>query len=261
MIWLINLYYKVRFYIYSLINYKMNYEQNYMYDLYSEYDLTYAWGTEYNASMTSDNIMFGYPHAELPNYEYRINGSNVELKNNIYLTVSHNKDYTDKKRYNAGAIHSQRGYKYALFNYLAMLPRTRGVWSGLWTFGVNGLPEVDFEHCGEWRRKVAATFHWGYKYEPNCKKQTRNNIIQGAKYFKPRSRYYMYSIEMTPYDVNWYINGIKVKTMDFGVDNDQRFMATCVVGDYCYSFPCVGELPDQLVIKELTVMEKNHEND
>ena len=250
-----NLFYKVRFFIYSLINYKMDYKSTHTFDLFYDYDLTYMWNT------SEDNIVKSYPHGELPEYKYKVKEENVSIKDKIYVSVTYNKDYTEKKRFNAGVFHSKKGYKYGLFNYYAMFPKTEGIWSGLWTFGVNGLPEVDFEHCGQWRRKVAATFHWGYVYKPNCKKQTKNNTITGAKYFKPRTKYYMYSIETTPYETNWYINGIKVKTVDMGVDNDQRFMVTCVVGDYCYTTPRAGELPDELTIKELTVMQKNFDDD
>ena len=257
MIRILNIFYQLRFYIYSALNYKMQYDPSLMSQIHSGYQVTYQFGTNGKSDNAKDNLIVGYPHAELPTYKYKIDKKNVKLGAYTTLSVTYNKDYTDHREYCAGAVYSKSGYKYAMFNYLAMFPSTKGVWSGLWTFGINGLPEVDFEHCGQWRRKVTATYHWGYRYALKCKKQTAYNMIFGGAFFKPCVRPYMYTIELTPYQVNWYINGIKVKTIKAGVDNDQRLMATCVVGDYCEAYPQIDELPDQLSIKEITIMERS----
>lgn len=147
------------------------------------------------------------------------------------------KEAGDKKE---GVIYSNFTIKYGTVQVLARFPDVEGAWSAIWLFA--GLPEYDFEHCGQWDEMVTATAHWGFDYSGLYgKKSTLHNERQN-KTFRPAKDYYLYEIYVSPYKIVWYINGMKTREMKRGISShDQHLIISVGKGEYCGSDP-KGEL-------------------
>jgi|SaaInlStandDraft_7_1057024.scaffolds.fasta_scaffold21749_2 beta-glucanase (GH16 family) len=115
------------------------------------------------------------------------------------------------------------------------VPDVKYAWSAFWLFGEDGMPECDImEYCGSWKDKVSVTHHWGYDYNNiRGKKMTHNNARTNRK-FKPTENFYLYEVELTPYEVIYRINGIVVRKMKQGVPSGgNNIIFDVTQGNYC----------------------------
>ncbi len=134
-----------------------------------------------------------------------------------------------------GLMMSKFSFKYGTIRALIKAPDLKGVWSAFWLFDTNGLPEHDFEFCGQETNTVNVTHHWGYAYENNDKKSTLHNS-RTNKNFHPTTEYNWYEIEKTPYKVVYRINGITVKVMRKGLSSgESKVIINASTGSYCGS--------------------------
>lgn len=142
-----------------------------------------------------------------------------------------------------GCIYSNWSIKYGVVQVLAKFPFVEGAWSAIWLFG--GLPEFDFEHCGCWDHQVTATQHWGYDYgEHYGKRQTQYNERRN-ECFSPTEQFYLYEIELTPYDTIWRINGLPVRHTKKGANSsDQHLIVSTGFGNYCK-----GSLKEEAILQ------------
>jgi len=131
-----------------------------------------------------------------------------------------------------GVLFSNFKFKYGIVKALVKLPDVDGAWSAFWLF--RGMPELDiFEHCGQWENQVSVTHHWGYTYERGMKKTTYGNV-RFNEAFEPTKKYYVYEVEVTPYEVIYRINGIVTQVMTEGVpSHEQHIILNVTTGDYC----------------------------
>jgi len=136
---------------------------------------------------------------------------------------------------NSGLIISKFTFKYGTIRALLKAPDIKGVWSAFWLFDTNGMPEHDFEFCGQETHTVNVTHHWGYEYVGNDKKSTLHNA-RTNKHFNPTTEYNWYEIEKTPYKVIYRINGIVVKVKKRGISSgESRVIFNAGTGSYCGS--------------------------
>ena len=134
-----------------------------------------------------------------------------------------------------GAMVSNFTFKYGTVRALIKAPNVKGVWSAFWLFDENGMPEHDFEFCGQEKHTVNVTHHWGITYDDNNKKSTLHNARRN-KNFNPTTEYNMYEIEKLPYKVTYKINGVVVKVMRKGISSgNSRLLFTAGTGIYCGS--------------------------
>lgn len=143
---------------------------------------------------------------------------------------------------NNGVLWSNWGFKHGTIQVLAKFPNIEGAFSAIWMF--DGLPEMDFEHCGQWKNQVTSTSHQGFDYDgPYGKKSTLHNERKNRK-FKPTDQYYLYEIYLSPYEMIWYINGLAVRKVCDGISNrDQHLILSVGKGEYCGSVED-GSLPE-----------------
>ena len=157
------------------------------------------------------------------------------LKENIHLTDSCIEIWA-RKDGTEGVLFSNFKIKYGIVKALVKLPDVEGAWSAFWLF--RGMPELDiFEHCGQWKNQVSVTHHWGYSYEKGMKKSTLNNERYNES-FKPTEQYYVYEVEVTPYEVIYRINGEVTRVMTEGIpSHEQHIILNVSTGDYCDDIP------------------------
>lgn len=156
-------------------------------------------------------------------------------RDNVNLTDSCIEIWARKDGSN-GFLFSNFKIKYGIVKAMIKLPDVEGAWSAFWLF--KGMPELDiFEHCGQWENQVSVTHHWGYSYEKGMKKSTLNNE-RSNKLFKPTEQYYVYEVEVTPYEVIYRINGEVTRIMTEGIpSHEQHIILDVVTGDYCGNIP------------------------
>ncbi len=135
-----------------------------------------------------------------------------------------------------GVLFSNFKFKYGIVKALIKLPDVDGAFSAFWLF--RDMPELDiFEHCGQWKNQVAVTHHWGYAYEKGMKKSTSENT-RFNEAFKPTEEYYVYEVEVTPYEVIYRINGVVTRVMTEGVpSHEQHIILNVTTGHYCDDIP------------------------
>jgi hypothetical protein len=153
-----------------------------------------------------------------------------------------------------GVLFSNFKFKYGIVKALVKLPDVEGAWSAFWLF--RGMPELDiFEHCGQWKNQVSVTHHWGYSYERGMKKSTLNNERYN-KSFKPTEQYYVYEVEVTPYEVIYRINGEITLIMTKGIpSHEQHIILNVSTGDYCGDIPLKKDAV--MKVKWIKVFEKH----
>lgn len=98
------------------------------------------------------------------------------------------------------ALYSNESVKHGIISADIKMPKSKGLWGAFWLFAENGMPEYDFEWCGQ-DEGVNVTAHWGYTYEKGKKKNTLYNHRKNKR-FNPHE-YNNYSIEFTPYWVKF----------------------------------------------------------
>ncbi len=136
-----------------------------------------------------------------------------------------------------GVIMSNFTFKYGTVRAIIKTTDVSGVWSAFWLFDKNGMPEHDFEWCGQQKHSVHVTQHWGYDYDNNDKKSTLHNTRTNYR-FNPTSEYNTYEIEKSPYKTIYRINGVVVKTMKHGLSSGESYIIFGVhTGSYCNSKP------------------------
>ncbi len=134
-----------------------------------------------------------------------------------------------------GLMMSKFSFKYGTIRALIKAPDLKGVWSAFWLFDTNGMPEHDFEFCGQETHTVNVTHHWGYSYDNNNKKSTLHNP-RTNKNFNPTTEYNWYEIEKTPYKVVYRVNGVTVKVMRRGLSSgESKVIINAGTGSYCGS--------------------------
>ena len=157
------------------------------------------------------------------------------LRENVHLTDSCIEIWA-RKEGTAGVLFSNFKIKYGIVKALVKLPDVKGAWSAFWLF--RGMPELDiFEHCGQWKNQVSVTHHWGYSYKKGMKKSTLQNERYNES-FKPTEEYYVYEVEVTPYEVIYRINGEVTRVMTEGIpSHEQHIILNVTTGDYCNDIP------------------------
>lgn len=132
-------------------------------------------------------------------------------------------------------ISSNFKVKYGTFRAIAKLPSTKGAWSAFWLF--RAMPELDvFEHCGGRNKSFNCTHHWGFDYDgPYGKKSTLHNERYN-KNLRLTEEYYAFEVVVSPYKVEYFINGIPIKTMRKGIPTQDTIIIFNVsTGSYCGS--------------------------
>jgi beta-glucanase (GH16 family) len=177
-----------------------------------------------------------YEYGKDPMFRYSFPWDQEEFsQENIHLTDSCIEIWA-KTDGTEGVLFSNFKIKYGIVKALVKLPNVEGAWSAFWLF--RGMPELDiFEHCGQWKNQVSVTHHWGYSYEKGMKKSTLNNERYN-KSFKPTEQYYVYEVEVTPYEVIYRINGEVTRIMTEGIpSHEQHIILNVSTGDYCGDIP------------------------
>ena len=158
-------------------------------------------------------------------------------ENNIIQQPTHMDIITRKEagRGNDGILYSNWTIKYGTIQVLAKLSDIQGAFSAIWLYGKDGLPEFDFEHCGQWNNQVTATGHWGYDYDYYGKKSTLHNERKNRKFY-PTDEYHLYEIELSPYETIWRINGLDVRRTKEGANaGKQHLILSIGKVEYCGS--------------------------
>jgi len=177
-----------------------------------------------------------YEYGKDPMFRYNYPWDQKEfIRDNINLTDSCI-EIKAKPDGTKGVLFSNFKFKYGIVRAMIKLPNSEGAWSAFWLF--NGMPELDiFEHCGQWKNQVTVTHHWGYEYEKGMKKSTLHNE-RFNKSFSPTEQYYIYEVEVTPYEVIYRINGEVTRIMTEGVpSHEQHIILGVTTGEYCDDIP------------------------
>jgi len=183
---------------------------------------------------------FAYGDAHLP---YRHRDDNIRFRNgcaNFMLNV-------EDGMQTAGILVSMFTIKCGLIQVRAKFPCTQaGQLDAIWSFGENGMPEHDI---AEWNgSEVSVTEHWGYDYKEGLKKRTRNGDRK-AKWFKPEAEFYIYELELTPYQTIYRINGIEtLKTA--ASNNEQHIILNSGILDSKYRINGLGMVADWVRVYE-----------
>ncbi|MBU0846992.1 family 16 glycosylhydrolase [Patescibacteria group bacterium] len=141
----------------------------------------------------------------------------------------------------AGIIISKFTIKNGLIQVRAMFPCTAAnQLDAIWTMGVNGMPENDVaEWTGDY---VTVNRHWGYDYRAGLKKQM-SHIKREAEWFKPYREFYIYGLELTPYETIFSINGVTTLRTE-PTNNDQYIILNSGIQDSRTHVNGVGMIAD-----------------
>jgi len=225
MITLRNLYYKIKFYLFGV-------SKEPIYDKTNSYIYDYFKTLSVGKISQNKRWRNGLPWEHYGVYK----GSDpkrVFIKDNkLNLVVDWNKDYNCPTR---GLLYSNFDIKHGIFRIRAKVSSIDGIGSALWTFGDNGMPEIDIlETCGQRCKKISNIHHWGYDYEKKLgKTSTLNNSLSSSN-FKPSEEFYVYEIEFTPYKIIWRINGVVTKVEKRGIPTNKQHLILSV----CQSERC-----------------------
>lgn len=121
--------------------------------------------------------------------------------------------------------------QYGWFEIKAKVPKGKGLWSGFWMMPVNNQwpPEINvMEISGQETEHVYVTTHWRSESNPHDYHQ---RVHEGPDFSKA---YHIYSLEWTPKELAWYIDGKEINRADIGVP-DEPFYLLCnlaVGGDF-----------------------------
>lgn len=178
-----------------------------------------VWSDEFNYSGLPDPAKWGYDvgghgwgNKELQFYtERRKENARVE---DGHLIIEARRDGSSRNKYTSARLVSKgKGdWTYGRFEVSAKLPSGRGTWPAIWmlpslnSYGNGGWPdngEIDImEHVGYDPDVVHASAHTKAYYHSIGTQKTAKIEVPNA-----RTAFHLYSIEWTPKEIRWYVNG------------------------------------------------------
>ncbi len=196
----------------------------------------------------------GYPHAMLPEYQYRINQRCIQFNGKGARFILRANPPEAKKPYDAAVIHTKECWKYPRFKVWLTLPEGYGHWASAYTYGSDGLPELDiFEWCKQFGNRITQTIHKGYKDKLGMWASKRNSVyVPGLK----KGHTYCFEVEARPMKTIWRINGIVTKVRKQTVDNQQRIILINVVSSTLCKSNFVEVEKMGMRLEKLSVLQK-----
>jgi beta-glucanase (GH16 family) len=178
-----------------------------------------VWSDEFDYAGLPDPKKWGYDvgghgwgNKELQNYTDK-RKENARVENGV-LIIEARKDGDDKNPYTSARLVSKgKGdWTYGRFEVKAKLPSGRGTWPAIWmlptqrSYGAAYWPdngEIDImEHVGYDPDVVHGSAHTKAYYHSIGTQKTGKMKVESA-----RSGFNVYTVEWTPQEIRWYING------------------------------------------------------
>ncbi len=190
-----------------------------------------VWADEFNGSGVPDQTKWGYEDGYIRNNElqyYTRSTDNVRQYNgNLEITVKKEATPIGGKNYSSGSVVTRNiaNWVYGKIEGRFKMPSSTSLWPCFWTLGVNENPigwpkcgEIDiFEHI-DTETFIHSTAHWA--------NASGNHVSSGGSSGTiDFTQWHTYSIEWTPTEVRWYVDGVRhfKVTITNGINNTFAF--------------------------------------
>jgi beta-glucanase (GH16 family) len=195
-----------------------------------------VWSDEFPTNKL-DLTKWNIGNASEQNFDGGINyydPSNVYISNHhlVIRATSHVKSSNGKTYYSSGRVTTKGkfAFLYGKLEVRAKLPGTRGLWPAIWMLQSDGSwpPEIDvMELLGSDPHTVYMTLHYG-----SFRKQREDqSSYAGPDY---TADYHTFSVEWTPGNLQWVIDGVVRKTVTQNVPSKAMYLRinTSIGGDW-----------------------------
>ena len=190
-----------------------------------------VWADEFNGSGVPDQTKWGYEDGYIRNNELQYYSRSTDnVKQNagkLEITVKKETTPIGGKDYTSGSVVTRNtaNWVYGKIEGRFKMPSSTSLWPCFWTLGVNENPlgwpkcgELDiFEHI-DTETLIHSTAHWA--------NAAGNHVSSGASSGTiDFTQYHNYTIEWTPTEVRWYVDGVRHHkvTISNGVNNTFAF--------------------------------------
>lgn len=192
-------------------------------------DYQLVWSDEFNYEGLPNSDKWGYEVGYIRNNEaqyYTENRSENARVENGNLIIEARRDNWEDHEYTSASLRTKntQTWQYGKFEVKAKLPTGRGMWPAIWMLGEN-IDAVGWPECGELDimenvgfdpDRVHANIHTGaYNHVEGTNKG--NSILVDAPY----ENYYVYSMEWTPTNIDFFIDDSLYFSFEKEADNDE----------------------------------------